>query len=85
MKKASNQQKLYTILPAWLWRVQKSLFRFHSLNDECVTCVCLQCGRHKQNRYRFLGKTTTIDKFIVSSSVISIDYLIGQSLVNILS
>jgi len=27
----------------------------------CVTCICLQCGRHKQNCYRFLGKTATID------------------------
>ena len=27
-KEASNQQKLYTILLAWLWRVQKSLFWF---------------------------------------------------------
>ena len=60
-KKASNQQKLYTILVDWLWRVRKSLFRFCSLNGECVTCVCLQYSRHKQNRYHFLGKTTTID------------------------
>ena len=26
----------------------KSLFRFRSLNDECVMCVCLQCGRHNK-------------------------------------
>ena len=42
-------------------------------------------GGRKQNRYRFLGKTATIDKFAVSLRVISIAYLIGQSLVNILS
>ena len=58
---------------------------FRSLNGECVTCVCLQCSRHKQNRYRFLGKTATIDKGTVSLRVISIAYLIGQSLVKILS
>ena len=84
-KEASNQQKLYTILLAWLWRVWKSLFHFCSLNSECVTCICLQCGRRKQNCYRFLGKTATIDKCAVSLRVISIAYLFGQSLVNILS
>ena len=84
-KEASNQQKLCTMLLAWLWRVWKSLFCFYSLNSECVTCVCLQCGRHKQNRYCFLGKTTTIDKCTVSLKVISIAYLFGKSLVSILS
>ena len=84
---SENQQKLCTILLAWLWRAQKSLFCFCSLNGECVTCVCLQCSRHKQNRCRFFGKTTTIDKCTASLSlmVISTAYLIGQSLVNILS
>jgi len=38
-----------------------------------------------KNRYHFLGKTTTIDKCAVSLRVISIAYLIGQSLVKILS
>ena len=65
-KEASNQQKLYTILLAWLWRVWKSLFCFRSLNGECVTCVCLQCSKHKQNRYRFLGKTATLGESTVS-------------------
>ena len=74
--------KLYTILLTWLWRVRKSLFRFHSLICEYVTCVCLQCGKHKQNRYHFLGKTATIDKCAVSLRVISIAYLFGQSLVS---
>ena len=63
----------------------KTLFRLHSLNGECVTCVCLQCGRRKQNRYRFLGKTATIDICAVSLRVISIAYLFGHSLVSILS
>ena len=48
VKEASNQQKLYTILLAWLWTVRKSLFRFCSLNSECVMCVFLQCDRRKQ-------------------------------------
>ena len=26
-KEALNQQKIYTILVSWIWRVQKSLFR----------------------------------------------------------
>ena len=30
-RQASNQQNLYTILLAWLWKVQKSLFNFFSL------------------------------------------------------
>ena len=34
----------------------KSLFHFHSLNGECVMCVCLQYGRHKQNAAAFLAK-----------------------------
>jgi len=76
-----NKKKLHTILLAWLWRIRKSV----SLNGECVTCVCLQCSRCKQNRYRFFGKTATIDKCLVSLRVISIAYLIGQSLVKILS
>jgi len=52
----------------------ESLFRFHSQNSECVTCVCLQCGRRKQNCYHFLVKTTTIDKCTVNLRVISIQY-----------
>jgi len=76
-KKASNQQKLDTILLPWLWKVQKSLFCFHSLNSECVTCVRLQCDGRKQNCYRFLGNTATIDKCTVSLRVISIAYLLG--------
>ena len=61
-------------------------FDFHTLNGECVTCICLQCVRCKQNRYCFLGKTTTtIDKCTISLRVISIAYLFAQSLVNILS
>ena len=39
----------------------------------------------EQNRYSFLGKTATIDKCAVCLRVISVTYLIGQSLVNILS
>ena len=85
-KEASNQQKLYTILlalakeslkivsVAWSWTYSK-----------CVTCVCLQCGTCKQNCYHFLGKTTSIDKRAVNLRVITIAFLIGQSLVNILS
>ena len=84
-KEVSNQQKLYTILLAWLWRGWKSLFYFCSLNDECVMCICLQYGRHKQNFYRFLGKTAIIGKCAVSLRVISIAYLFGQLLVNIIS
>jgi len=85
-KEASNQQKkLYAILLAWLWRVQKSLFRFRSLNGECVMYICLQCGRRKQNCYSFLGKTATIDKYAVNLRITSMGYFIGQSLVNILS
>jgi len=49
-KGSFKSTKLYTILLSWLWRVRKSLFCFHSLNSECVTCACLQCGRCKQNR-----------------------------------
>ena len=63
----------------------ENLFHFCGLNSEYVTCVYLQCSRHKQNRYYFLGRTTTIDKCAVSLRVISMAYLIGQSLVNILS
>ena len=48
-------------------------------------CICLQCARCKQNRYRFLVKTDTIDKCAITLSIISIVYLIGQSLVKILS
>ena len=47
--------------------------------------IYLQYGRRKQNCYRFLCKTATIDKCAVSLRVISIAYLFGQSLVNILS
>ena len=65
-KSASNQQKLCTIILSRLWWVQKSMFYFHSLNGEYVKCVCLQCGRRKQNRYHFLGKTATIDKCVIS-------------------
>jgi len=84
-KGASNQQKLYGILFAWLWRDRKSLFCFRSLNGKYVTCVCLQCGRRKQNCYCFLGKTSTIDKCTISLRIISIAYLLSQSLVNISS
>ena len=77
-KKASNHRKPYTMLLAWLWRVQKSLFCFCGLNGECVTYVILQCGRHKQNCYCVHGKTATIDKCAVSLRVISIAYLIGK-------
>ena len=63
----------------------ESLFRFCSLNGDCVTWVCLLCSRCKQTRYHFLGKTTTIDKCAVSLRAIPIDYLFGQSLVNIIS
>ena len=56
----------------------KFLLHFCSLNGECVTYVCLQCGRYKQNHYRFLGKIATIDKCAVSLRVISIAYLFGQ-------
>ena len=59
-------------------------FCFCSLNGECFTCICLQFGRCKQNCYCFLCKIATIDK-CVSLRVISIAYLFGQSLVNILS
>jgi len=62
-------RKNYTIILAWLWRVWKSLYHCCTLNGKCVGCVCLQCGRCKQNHYRFLGKTDTIDKCAVSSRV----------------
>jgi len=60
----------------------ESLFCFRSLNGECVTCICLQYSKRKQNRYRFLGKTATLDECTV---IVSIAYLFGKSLVNILS
>ena len=85
LKEASNIQKLYIILLAWLWRIQIFLFHFCSVNSEGVKCICLQCNRRKQNRYGFLGKTATIDKCAVSLRVISIAYLFIQSLVNSLS
>ena len=78
-------KKLYTILLTWLWRARKCLFCFRSLNSEFVVCVCLQCGRPKQNCYCFLGKTTTIDKCTVDLRATPIAYLIKHSLVNILS
>ena len=59
----------------------KISFRFRSLNSECVTCVCLQCGKRKQNCDSFLGKTATTDKCTVSLRDISIVYLFGLSLV----
>jgi len=63
VKEASNQQKLYITLLAWLWRLWKSL------NGECVTYVCLSlCSTHKQNHYHFLSKTATTDKCAVSLS-----------------
>ena len=55
-------------------KLENLLFRFCSLNSDCVTYVCLQCGRCKQNRYLFLGKTATIDKCTVSLRFISITY-----------
>ena len=75
---ASNQQKLYTILLAWLLESLKFLLRFRSLNGECVTYICLQCNRYKQNHYHFLDKIATIDKCAVCLRVISIAYLFGQ-------
>ena len=83
--KSKKKKKTCTILLAWLWRAQKSLFRFCILNSECVTCVCLQCCRCKQNCYSFFGKTATIDQCTVHLRVISVVYLIKQALVNMLS
>ena len=52
-KEASNQQKLYTILLTCLAMGSSKIFlsRLCSLNGERVTCVCLQCGRRKQDCY----------------------------------
>jgi len=77
-KESFKSIKTMHYLTACLWRVRKPLFCFFSLKGECVTCICLQCGRHKQNGYRFLDKTASL-------SVISTVYLFGQSLLNILS
>jgi len=86
LKEASNQQKtIHHLTPLAMENSKIIFFHFRSLNGECVTCVCLQFSRHKQNRYRFLGKITTIDKYAVSLIIISIAYFFGQSLVNILS
>ena len=60
VKEALNHQKLYTIQLAWPWRVQKSMFCFHTPKGNCVTCVCLQYSRLKQNRHRSLAKPPSI-------------------------
>ena len=68
-----KKQTIYsTILLAWPWRVWKMLFRFCILNGKSFTCICLQCGRCKQNCYPFLGKTATIDKCAVDWRILSI-------------
>jgi len=56
VKGASNQQKLYAILLAWLWRVQNSLFRFRSLNGKCVTYVCYNAVDVNKIATAFLAK-----------------------------
>ena len=48
-KPVSIQLNLYTVLHSCSWRVLKSLFYFCSPNGVHVTCVCLHCGRRKQN------------------------------------
>ena len=50
-----------------------------------VMCVCIGCGKCKQNHQHFFGKTASIDERTINLKVISKAYLIGQSLVNISS
>ena len=64
-KKHSN------LLPR-LWRVQEYFFGFRSLKENGITCICLQCSRHKQNCYHSLGKTAFINKHAIDFKVIAI-------------
>ena len=84
-KEASNQRKLYFILLTWLWRVQKSLLRFCSLNGECACVFVYNAVDVNKIATTFLAKPPLIDKCAISLRVISIAYLFSQSLVNILS
>ena len=84
-KEDSNRLKLYTTLFAYSWGVRKSLFHFCSPNGLRVTCICLQCGRRKQNRRRFFNKTTFIHLYTSDCMAKTIPWLICQSMVNIAS
>ena len=63
----------------------KSLFHFHRLKGKGFKCICLQCIRRKLNHRHSFGKPAVIHKRAIHLRVISIAYLIEQSLVNILS
>jgi len=73
-RKLQINKNYISFLLAWLWKVLKPLFCFCSLNSECVTGICLQCGKRKQNHCHFLGKTASIDKRAVILRIFSITY-----------
>jgi len=51
---------------------KKNFFGFRSPKENGVTCICLQCSRHKQNCYHSLGKTAFINKHAIDFKVIAI-------------
>ena len=63
---------------------QKSLFYFCSTKDNCVMCVCLQCGGNEQNYHRFLGRNASVHECTFDLRVISVTNVIGHSLLKIL-
>ena len=77
--------KLYIISLAWPWKIQKSLFHFHSPKGNGGVCICSQCGRYKQNLFHSFGKIAFIHESAIDLRVITIAYMIDYSQVNISS
>ena len=65
---ASNQQRKLQINKKYTpsYSPAYGVFeKFSFISVAWTVSICLQCGRRKQNRYRFLSKTATIDKCAV--------------------
>ena len=51
---------IYHLIRLFMESSKIFLFRFSSSNGMRVTCVCLRCGKHKQDCHHFFQKTAFI-------------------------